>query len=155
MVPVHKYEKQLDFAGVIDSSGLNFNFKPFTPQEIEKHLVLYMIQGLNLSPHLILKTRSQSIKPIQGNDLISKFIGDNFQRRYKQFKRYFAVQHPFLAVPDTRTHPNWKIDPFLKHLNEVFIQAVHLPENISCDEQTIGFHRSSKHKSRIKYKKNR
>ena len=99
-------KKQLDFADVADSSGLNYNFQPFTPQEIEQHLALYMIQGLNPSPQLILKTRSQNIEPTQDNDLINKFIGDNFQRRHKQFKRYFAVHHPFLAVRDTRTHPN-------------------------------------------------
>ena len=43
-------------------------------------------------------------------------------------KRYFAVQHPYSPIPDTRTHPNWKIDPFLEHLSKVSIQAVHLPE---------------------------
>ena len=105
-----------------------------------------MIQGLNPSPQLRMKTRHQVIEPLQGNDLICLQIGDNFDKRHKQFKRYLAVQHPYLPVPDTNTHPNWKLDPFLKHLNQVFIQAVHLPENISCDEQTIAFHGNSKHK---------
>ena len=79
----------------------------------------------------------------------------NFERRHKQFKRYFSIQHPYLPVPSQKTHPNWKIDPFLNNLNLVFMQAVHLPECISCDEQTIGFHGRLSLKQRIKFKKNR
>ena len=144
---------ELDFAGQKEFGGLSYKFNPFTPREIEQHLAMYMIQGLNPSPQLKMKSKCQSNEPIQGNDLIFRCIGDNFDKRHKQFKRYFAVQHPYLPIPDTNTHPNWKLDPFLKHLNQVFMQAIHLPEKISCDEQTIGFHGSSKHKSRIKYKK--
>ena len=59
-------------------------------------------------------------------------MGHNFKRRHKQFKRYFAVQHPYLLIPDTCTRPNWKIDPFLEHLNKLSIKAVYLPEKISC-----------------------
>ena len=144
---------ELDFSGQKHSSGLSYKFVPFTPREIEQHLAMYMIQGLNPSPQLKLKAKSQSIEPFQGNDLVYQAIGDNFEKRHKQFKRYFAVQHPYVPVPDSNSHPNWKIDPFLKILNQVFIQAVHLPENISCDEQTIAFHGRSKHKVRIKFKK--
>ena len=114
---------------------------------------MYMIQGLNPAPQLKMKSKSQSSESMQGNDLVFRCIGENFEKRHRQFKRYFAVQHPYLPIPDTNIYPNWKLDPFLKHLNQVFIQAVHLPENISCDEQTIGFHGASRHKSRIKYKK--
>ena len=145
---------QLDFAGNAEFGGLSYKFVPFTPREIEQHLAMYMIQGLNPSPQLKLKSKSQSVESIQGNDLVFRCIGgDNYEKRHKQFKRYFAVQHPYLPIPDTNTHPNWKLDPFLKHLNQIFMQAVHLPERISCEGQTIGFHGSSKHKSRIKYKK--
>ena len=77
----------------------------------------------------------------------------NFERRHEQFKRYFTLQHLYLYVPSTCTHPNWKIDPFLEHINKVSIQAVHLPENISCDEQTIGFSGRDSKKARVKYKK--
>ena len=33
------------------------------------------------------------------------------------------------------------------------MQAMHLPENISCDEQTIGFSGRDSKKARVKYKK--
>ena len=58
------------------------------------------------------------------------------------------MQYPYLLVPDTNTH----LETFLKHLSQVFIQAVHLTDNTSYDEQTIAFHGSSKHEIRIKLK---
>ena len=39
-------------------------------------------------------------------------MGHNFKRIYGQFKRYFTIQHYYLPVPSTCTHPNWKFDPF-------------------------------------------
>ena len=64
------------------------------------------------------------------------------------------MQHPYLPVHSTHTHPNWKVDPFLAHINKVSIQAMHLSENIlSCGEETIGFSGGDSKKSRVKYKK--
>jgi len=144
---------ELDCAGDKTQDGLGYKFNPFTPQEIEQHLSLYIFQGLHPSPQLIMKTRNQSVEPVQGNDLIANVLGNNFERRHRQFRRYFACQHPYKPVPPITTHPNWKVDPFLKHLNGVFIQAAVLPERLSVDEQTIMFHGASKLKARIKYKK--
>ena len=144
---------ELDCAGEKNQDGLGYKFENFTPQEIEQHLSLYIFQGLNPSPQLIMKTRSQSLEPLQGNDLIAEKLGSNFDRRHRQFRRYFACQHPYKPVPPTSSHPNWKVDPFMLHLNNVFIQAAVLPERLSVDEQTIQFHGASKLKSRIKYKK--
>ena len=144
---------KLDFAGNEKLGGLSYNFNEFTPREIEQHLSLYIAQGLSPSPQIKMKAKSQQAEPLQGNDLINTCMGFNFERRHVQFKRYFAVQHPYLPVPSTCTHPNWKIDPFLEHINKVSIQAMHLPENISCDEQTIGFSGRDSKKARVKYKK--
>ena len=144
---------EMDFAGSEHTGGLSYKFVPFTPRELEQHLSLYIVQGLNPSPQLKMKTKAQCHEPVQGIDLVAEKIGINFERRHKQFKRYFAIQHPYLPVPSQKTHPNWKVDPFLQHLNVVFIQAVHLPECISCDEQTIGFHGACAMKQRIKFKK--
>ena len=144
---------ELDCAGNNNQDGLGYKFVNFTPSEIEQHLALYIIQGLNPSPQLAMKAKPNSMEPLQGNDLISSKLGSNFERRHRQFRRYFACQHPYKPVPPVSTHPNWKVDPFLHHLNLVFIQAAVLPEKLSVDEQTIMFHGSSKLKSRIKYKK--
>ena len=144
---------ELDLAGEKNHEGLEYKFTPFSPREIEQHLSLYIFQGINPSPQLVLKTRPQSIEPVQGNDLIHSKLGKNFERRHRQFRRYFASQHPYKPVPPIHSHPNWKVDPFMNHLNKVSMQAAVLPEKLSVDEQTIMFHGSSKLKSRIKYKK--
>lgn len=144
---------ELDCCGEKNQDGSGKKFDSFTPGEIEQHLSLYILQGLNPSPQLLMKAKPQSSEPVQGNDLIATKFGTAFDRRHKQFRRYFACQHPYKPVPPSSTHPNWKVDPFLLHLNEVFIQAAVLPEKLSVDEQTIQFHGASKLKSRIKYKK--
>ena len=144
---------ELDCAGVKNQDGLEYKFEQFTPAEIEQHLSLYIFQGLNPSPQLVMKAKPQSLEPLQGNDLIASRLGQNFERRHRQFRRYFACQHPYKPVPPIKTHPNWKVNPFMRHLNNTFIQAASLPENLSVDEQTIMFHGMSKLKSRIKYKK--
>jgi hypothetical protein len=65
-----------------------------------------------------MKARFQHQEKVQGNDLIASLVGKNFDRRHKQFKRYFAIQHPYLPVPPQKTHPNWKVDPFLQHFKK-------------------------------------
>ena len=123
---------ELDCAGEKNQDGLGYKFENFTPQEIEQHLSLYIFQGLNPSPQLIMKTRPQSLEPLQGNDLIAGKLGNFFDRRHQQFMRYFACQHPYKPVPPTSSHTNWKVDPFMLHLNSVFIQVAVLPEKIKC-----------------------
>ena len=70
----------MDFAGNVDSGGLLYKFEPFTPREIEKHLSLFIIQGLNPSPQLKMKARYQYQEQVQGNDLVASSIGTNFER---------------------------------------------------------------------------
>ena len=127
----------IDFAGNVSLGGLSYKFENFTLREIEKHLSLYIVQGLNPAPWITMKAYCQSQEPVQGNDLISLLIGKNFKQRHEHFRRYFTVQHSYLPVPSQKTHPNWKVDHFLHHLNIVFIHAVVLSENISDDKQTI------------------
>ena len=74
-------------------------------------------------------------------------------QRHQEFRKYFAVQHPLKPVPSRDTHPNWKVDPFLWHLNKVFIDAVFLGEYISYDEESIQFTGRSSFKLRLKFKK--
>ena len=127
--------------------------QPFTAKEIEQQLSLFIFQGLSPSPQLAMKAKFISEEMVQGNDHIAQVMGKNFDRRHRQFKSYFAVQHPHMPIPSKDTHPNWKVDPFLKHVNQVSMQAMVLPEYISADEQTIGFHGASEFKSRITFKK--
>ena len=48
---------ELDCPGDVNQDGLSYKFKPFTPQEIEQHLSLYIFQGINPNPQLMMKTK--------------------------------------------------------------------------------------------------
>ena len=72
-----------------------------------------------------------SVDPLQGNDFIAEKFGANFDRWYRLFRRYFACHHPYNPVPPLTSHPNWKVDPFMLHFNNVFIQAAVQPEKFS------------------------
>ena len=124
----------------------------FTPDEIRRHLILYSIQGLNPSPQLHLKMRFQRDEPTQGCDVIASALKVNAKKRAQQFKKYFSVCHPYLETPPQSTHPNWKVDPILKHINTVSLEPVDLPNKLSVDEQTIGFQGRSSNKMRIEHK---
>ncbi len=58
----------MDFAGNLDSGGLLYKFEAFTPREIEKHLSLFIVQGLNPSLQLKMKVKSQ--KQIKYREMI-------------------------------------------------------------------------------------
>ena len=70
---MHKWAKFLNMkatsmgAGV--QGGMYPDFKPFSYEDIEKHLALYILQTLNLSPQVEQKFASQANDPVQGNDL--------------------------------------------------------------------------------------
>ena len=49
--------------------GLYPTWKPFTYQEIERHLALYFMQGLNPSPQVKSKFNHPDVNPIQDNAL--------------------------------------------------------------------------------------
>ena len=62
-----------------------------------------------------------------------------FQKETQKIKKYFALQHPYLLVPNTWSRPNWKVDPFFKHFYKVSIQTVQLPEGIPINGRMAGF----------------
>mmetsp|Transcript_25091 Transcript_25091/g.54722 ORF Transcript_25091/g.54722 Transcript_25091/m.54722 type:complete len:1026 (-) Transcript_25091:83-3160(-) len=125
----------------------------FTPKEIRQHLALYMFQGLNPSPQVEMKFKSQRQDEVQGNDFIHNVMGPNGPRRHKMFKCFFGVTDPAAPVPDRDKAPNHKVDAFLKHCNETSMYAWLLGENVSCDEETQGFQGNHRDKLRITYKK--
>eukprot|EP00957_Ditylum_brightwellii_P017096 1288972-Ditylum_brightwellii.AAC.1 len=55
-------------------------------------------------------------------------------------------------MPPCSTHPNFKVDCWLKHVNNKSIEAWKLSSNISCDKQTQGFQGNHEDKQRITYK---
>ena len=126
-------------------------FKPFNIDEFEKHLYLYYYNGLNLSPQVQMKFRSADV--VQGSKFISDIFGSSAERRHREWKCCFASQDPLVQPPSRASHPNWKVDPFLKHVQEVSRVGWHLSKIISIDEQTAGFKGRHPDKRRITYKK--
>ena len=57
--------------------------------------------------------------------------------------------------PDRKKEPNFKVAPFLEHLNTIFKDAYCLRKNISIDEMTISFKGNHKDKLCMNYKKAR
>ena len=80
-------------------------------------------------------------------------FGSNATTRHKEFKIFFSATDPLLPTPPTTTHPNWKIDPVLKHMMRVSKEVIILGKSISIDEQDIGFQGQHKDKQRISYKR--
>ena len=132
------------------------DYVDFTLDELMQHTALYLVQGLSPSPQVAMKFESQVDDPINGNDLVHRVFGGKSSmavRRHKHFKAFFACVDPLIPTPSRDTHPNWKIHPLLKHMNNVSMKAVHLGRDLSCDEQTVGFQGSHRDKQRITYKK--
>ena len=115
------------------------NYSPFIVDEMMQHISLYIHQGLNPSPQVEMKLSSQVDDPIGGNNMIAQAIGSNSVQRNRYFKKFFAVQDPRHITPSRSTYQNWKYEPFLKHANTRNRQAVLVGEDVSIDEQTIGF----------------
>ena len=81
----------MDFAGSDVSRGLPYRLVPLSLRKLEQQLSLYITHCLNLSPQLKMKTKPQYHGPAQGINLVAEKIEVNFERRYKQFTRYFAI----------------------------------------------------------------
>ena len=72
---------------------------PFTISEIIKHVALYILNGLNISPRVEYKFKSSTDDPVNGSDLCHAAFGTNAVKRHKVFKKVFAVQDPLLNIP--------------------------------------------------------
>ena len=138
-------------AGV--GGGKYKNFKNFSSQELMSHLSLYMLHGISPSPQVDLKFKCHQDDPVNGSDLCFEVFGKAGVTRHKEFKAFFSATDPIKPTPSPSTHPNWKIDPCLKHMMRVAKECICLGENISIDEQDIGFQGMHKDKQRINYKK--
>ena len=65
-------------------------FTPFSYEEIERFIGLYMLQGLNPSPQVEWKFSSQRTNPINGSDLCNHVFGKNAFKQHRQFKSFFV-----------------------------------------------------------------
>ena len=144
--------KKAILMGAGQPRGLYPFWKPFSFEEIEHHLALYFMQGLNPSPQIEAKFSSPEQDLIQGNALCYRIFGANADRRHKEFKSFFCVADPSRPTPPKSTHPNHKVDKFMRHVQKVSIEGWMLGRDISCDKQTWGFKGRHADKLRITYK---
>jgi Transposase IS4/SAP domain len=128
------------------------DFKPFTVSEIKQHIGIYLLNGLCPSPRVEMKFQPQAVDPVNGNDFVYRYFSKNAERRHRHFKAFFCVQDPRQEAPSRSHFPNWKVQDMLAHINFVSQKAWMLGQNVSVDEQTIGFQGNHKDKLRITYK---
>ena len=69
------------------------------------------------------------------------------------WKCCFSLQDPKLSVPLQKTHPNFKVDEFLRDRQLVWRYMWRLTRNIAGDEQTMRFKGYHTNKLRVTYKK--
>ncbi len=100
-----------------------------------------------------MKFKSQAEDPLQGSDLCSKVFGVSAETRHKQWKALVTLQCSKKPVPPKSTHPNFKVDPFLVHMQKASMEAWDCGPSLSGDEQTVGFKGNHADKQRINYKR--
>jgi len=140
VVSIDEWTTYTNLRAVLMNAGSTFyskGFTPFTPQEIRNYLALYILQGLSPSPQVKMKFVPQSVDKINGNDMCFRVFGRNASKRDKEFKTFFTIQDPRKIVPPRSSHPNFKIDPFLRWIQVVSMEAFDLGKFISIDEQTL------------------
>ena len=128
-------------------------YTSFSPQEIQRHLAIYILQGISPSLQVQFKFKSQKVDDVNGCDFISRNLGPGAERRHKMFRRFFAVQDIRRQTPPRKEKPNHKVDPFLKWIREISKKAWDLGRNFSVDKQTQGMQGRHPDKLRITYKK--
>ena len=129
------------------------DFKPLTVKRIKQFIDLHIFNGLSPSPQIKMKFKPQHEDPVNGKNLCFKIFGKNGEREHKWFKTFFGVQDPKLPIPSKTTHPNFKVDRFLSHIQQISQNAWSLGHSISVDEQTISFKGNHPDKQRISYKR--
>eukprot|EP00957_Ditylum_brightwellii_P141735 10798769-Ditylum_brightwellii.AAC.1 len=98
-----------------------------------------------------MKFKHQHDNPDNGNDFISCCSSPSRALRHRQVKD-FCSPRPEAEHPSEKSYPNFKIDQFLEHIQELSMKAWVLRKELSVDEQTIGFQDNHINKLCITYK---
>ena len=73
-----------------------------------------MLDGLNPSPKMTSKFKSQDQDKTQGNDFIHNACGPDLERRYEMWRHFFGVQNPLTVTPPRSQCPNFKVFEFFE-----------------------------------------
>ena len=107
---IHKWANYTNKKALVLGAGVPGSiyptFKPFSYQEIESFIVLYILQGLNLPLQVEMKFNSQETDTLQGNDLCYCVLGCDAVQCHKQFKAFFCVQDPMKIAPSKERMTN-------------------------------------------------
>ena len=136
-----------------DPDGQYPGFKNFKIQEIRRFIGLLILNGLNVSPRMEYKFKTQQQDPVNGNDLCSSVFGSNAAQRLREFRAAFAIQDPMLPIPSRKVAPNHKVDPLLLHMQIMFLDCWDPGPHIAGDEQDAGFQGRHPDKQRVTFKK--
>ena len=128
------------------------DFTNFTTEEFEQYMFLPFWNGLCTSPSVEKKLQTEEESPIHSNAALRRALGPNAARRFREWKCCFSLQDPKLPVPSRKTHPNFKLDEFNRHLLKIWRYAWRLKRDLAGDEQTMGFKGQHVDKLRITYK---
>eukprot|EP00956_Cyclotella_meneghiniana_P025071 scaffold51490_cov40-Cyclotella_meneghiniana.AAC.2 len=123
-------------------------FKQFSPSDIMKMMGIMIIDGLNPSPQLTSKMKSQKDDRTHGNDFIADAVGSGYQQLYRSFRHFFACQDPLKIPPPKESCPNVKVDEFFRWMRFIFKEAWVLAQECSVDEQTCRMQGKSEYKTR-------
>ena len=133
--------------------GKYYRYNDFSKSELMSHLALYLLHGVSPSPQIEMKFSSQDEDPVNGSNLCHRVFGKGGITRHKEFKAFFATCNPTIPTPPTTSHPNWKVDPLLKHMMRVSKGCILIGRSISIDEMVVSFQGKHGDKQRITYKK--
>jgi len=113
-VTIEQWTTYSNLKAILMNAGSTFytgTFKPFTPQEIQHFLGLYLLSGLSPSPQVKFKFLPQSMDDINGNDMCFHVFGPNAEKCHKECKAFFTVQDLRKAVPPRSTTQILKLIP--------------------------------------------
>jgi len=128
------------------------DYKPFTTREIRQHFGIYILNGIQLSPRVEYKFKSQRQDPISGNNFCHAAFGPGAERRHKHFKSFLACVDPSIHPPDRNKFPNWKVRALIKWINKISPEAWSCAMQIAVDEMTMRFKGQHRDKLRITFK---
>ena len=86
----------------VAGSTTYLDYKPLTSRETRQHFGIYVLNGIQLSPRVEYKFRSQRQDPVSGNDFVFASFGPNAERRHKHFKAFLATVNPANQPPNPR-----------------------------------------------------
>jgi hypothetical protein len=96
---------------------------PFSTGEFEQYMYLRYFNGLNPSPRVEDKLQTEANDPVQSNPFLCRVLGPNASLRYRHWKCCFSLQDPKIPTPSRKTHPNFKVDEYLRHLQIIWRYA--------------------------------